>query len=82
MILQFMLQNISRVLGFGACTGLVVTVVVARVYRTFLYGIADCDPILMSAAFAIVVLSALAAALLPAWRAARLGPASALRLGV
>ena len=82
MILQFMLQDISSVIGFGACVGLVVTVVVARVYRAFLYGIADFDPLLMSAALAIVVLFALAAALQPAWRAARLEPGSVLRLSV
>jgi putative ABC transport system permease protein len=82
MILQFMLQDISSVIGFGACVGLVVTFVVARVYRAFLYGIAEFDPLLMSAALAIVVLSALAAALLPAWRAARLEPGAVLRLAV
>ena len=82
MILQLMLQDISSVIGFGACVGLVVTFVVARVYRAFLYGIAELDPLLMSAALAIVVMFALAAALLPAWRAARLEPGSVLRLGV
>ncbi|PYV13137.1 MAG: hypothetical protein DMG07_15375 [Acidobacteria bacterium] len=81
MVLRFMLRDISRVIGFGACVGLVVTVLVARVYRAFLYGMAEFEPLLMSAALAIVALFALAAALLPAWRAARLEPGSVLRLG-
>jgi ubiquinone/menaquinone biosynthesis C-methylase UbiE len=42
MILQFMLQDISRVVGFGAW-GCLVTVVVAHVHRAFLYGISEWD---------------------------------------
>jgi predicted permease len=80
-ILQFMLKDVARVFGLGACVGLVVTDVVARVYRALLYGIAEFEPLLMSASLAIVVVFALAAALLPAWRAAHLEPGSVLRLG-
>jgi ABC-type antimicrobial peptide transport system permease subunit len=76
-----MLKDVARVFGIGACLGWVVTLVVARVFNAFLYGIADFEPLLLSAALAIVLLFALAAALLPAYRAARLEPGSVLRLG-
>ncbi len=67
--------------GFGAGAGLVISLVVARVYRAFLFGVKDFEPFLMSAALAIVILPAIAAALLPAWRATRLDPGSVLRGG-
>lgn len=75
-----MLKDIARVIGLGACVGMVIAVIVTRVYRAFLFGMTEFEPLLMSAALAIVILFALAAALLPAWRAARLEPASVLRL--
>ena len=61
-------------------SGLVVTFVVARVYHAFLYGMADFEPLLLSAAVAIVLLFAIIAAFVPAWRAARLEPGVVLRL--
>jgi putative ABC transport system permease protein len=75
-----MLEDLARVIGLGARAGLVVTIAVARLYRVFPYGIAEFEPLLMSASLAIVLLFALAAALLPAWRASRLDPGSVLRL--
>jgi len=80
-ILQFMLKDLGRVIGLGACAGLVATVVLARLYRTFLYGMTEFEPWLLSAAPAIVALFALAAALVPAWRATRLDSTLAFRLG-
>ncbi len=79
--LALMLKVILRVTGFGAGAGLAVILVVARVYRSFLFGVTDFEPSLISAALAIVILFALAAALVPAWRASRLDPGSVLRGG-
>jgi putative ABC transport system permease protein len=79
-ILQSMLKDAAGIIGVGACGGIVVTVLAAPVYRSFLYGIAQFEPMLMSASVGIVVLSALMAALVPAWRATRVDPGSVLRL--
>jgi predicted permease len=78
-IVRFMLRDVSFVLVLGASVGLFLAVVIARVYGAFLYGTAEFEPILISAAAAIVALFALLAALLPAWRAAGLDPGSVLR---
>ena len=56
-------------------------IVVSRLYRAFLFGVAEFEPMLMSASLAIVALFTFAAALLPALRAARLEPGLVLRLG-
>ena len=81
LILRLMLKDIVRVAGFGAGIGLAVSLAVVRIYRAFLFGVTDFEPSLMSAALAIVILFAVAAALLPAWRASRLDPVSVLRDG-
>jgi predicted permease len=80
-ILNLMLKDIVRVAGFGAGVGLVVSLMVVRVYRSFLFGVTDFEPTLSSAALVLVILFAVAAALLPAWRASRLDPGSVLRDG-
>ena len=49
-ILQFILNDFARVIAFGESVRLVVTVAVACIYRAFLYGIAELEPLLMSAA--------------------------------
>jgi ABC-type antimicrobial peptide transport system permease subunit len=80
-ILLFLLKDVARIFGIGAGLGWVATLAVARVYHVFLYGIADLEPLLFSAALAIVLLSALVAALAPAWRATYLKPGEVLRDG-
>ncbi len=49
-ILQFILKDFARVIAFGASVRLLVTVAIARIYRASLYGIAEFEPLLMSAA--------------------------------
>ena len=46
---------------------------------SFLYGVKPTDPTTMVMSAAVLALVAVAAAMLPAWRAARLDPVSALR---
>jgi len=80
-ILRLMLKDILLVASFGAGAGLAATLVISRFYRALLFGVSDFEPALMTAALVIVILFALAAAVLPAWRASRLDSRSALRGG-
>ncbi|MEO7042009.1 MAG: hypothetical protein ABI035_07100 [Gemmatimonadaceae bacterium] len=59
--------------------GVLLTLGVTRLVAAFLYGVKATDPATMVLSGAVLATVALAAAMLPAWRAARLDPVSALR---
>jgi len=63
----------------GLAIGLPGAVVLARFMRTLLYGVQPADPGTLASVAALTVVTALIAAMLPAWRAARIDPLSALR---
>jgi len=52
---------------------------VTRVVATFLYGVEPNDPATLALATFTLATVAIGAALIPAWRAARLNPMTALR---
>ena len=64
----------------GLVTGLVAAVLIARTLRSVLYGIAPTDPISLAVVVVVLVVTALLASYLPARRAARLDPSTALRV--
>jgi len=81
---KLLFQVIRRGAGLvaaGAGLGTVAAVALARLMSAFLYGVRAVDP--MSLAFAALALLAIGvtAALVPAWRASRLDPATVLREG-
>ena len=61
--------------------GLVLAVLVTRFLQRLLFGITHLDPLTFGAVIVVLVLSATLAAFLPAQRAAKLDPATALREG-
>lgn len=63
----------------GAALGMVAAYAVTRLLAAQLYGVSATDPASFATATALVLASAVAAALVPAWRAARTDPISALR---
>lgn len=63
----------------GAVLGIAAAIPAARWIRTLLFNVAPADALSFSAAAAFVLLVSVAAAVLPAARAARVEPASALR---
>jgi ABC-type antimicrobial peptide transport system permease subunit len=69
----------ARPVGIGVVLGLAFGAAAARLLQSFLYGIPAADPVTFSGATALLVLCALAAAWLPARRAARIDPMAALR---
>ena len=64
----------------GGAVGIVVALGLGRVIQSLLFGVAPTDPVSFVASGAFVVLIAVLAALVPARRAVRVQPASALRL--
>jgi putative ABC transport system permease protein len=64
----------------GAAIGVAVSLAASRLMGTLLYDVAPTDVLSFTAAAGAVLCIATVAALVPAWRAARLNPLTALRL--
>ena len=65
--------------GLGVAAGLAIALAASRLASSLLYGIAPHDPVSYAAGAAVLLLAAVAAGLLPALRAARVDPVTALR---
>jgi predicted permease len=65
--------------SIGVAAGLLIALGASRLASTLLYGIAPHDPVSYAAAAALLLLAAVAAGWLPALRAARVDPVTALR---
>jgi ABC-type antimicrobial peptide transport system permease subunit len=63
----------------GIVLGIPLSLLAARVFSGFLYGLSPADPLTVVAAAAMLLLIAAVAALVPALRAATIDPMSALR---
>jgi putative ABC transport system permease protein len=68
-----------RVIVVGIATGVVLAMVGGRLVSSLLYGVQPTDPSAMLLAVATLLLVAIVAAVIPAWRAARVDPVTALR---
>jgi ABC-type antimicrobial peptide transport system permease subunit len=78
-ILQGVLGDGLRRTAWGIAIGLAAALASARTFRSLLYGVEAYDPWTYAAVVLVLVAVTLAACALPAWRAARLDPARALR---
>ena len=65
--------------GFGLIAGLLAAWPAGRAVRSFLFGVKPLDPFSLAATAALLLLVCAAAAAAPAWRAAQVDPAEALR---
>ena len=65
----------------GLAIGLTGGVVLMRTFRTMLFGVAPADPITLSIVGVGLLATALAACAIPALRASRVSPVTALRIG-
>jgi ABC-type antimicrobial peptide transport system permease subunit len=63
----------------GAFCGLALSLMIARILATVLYGVSPTDVVSFTAALALVMTIVLVASLIPAWRASRTDPIAALR---
>jgi predicted permease len=65
--------------AIGVAVGGCVALASAHLVRDLLYKVSPRDPVALGAAFLVMMIAALAACLVPAWRATRIDPVRALR---
>jgi putative ABC transport system permease protein len=78
-VLRLVLQEASLLLLAGLVVGTALAIAVGRTVSSLLYGLKSGDPVTLGLAVVLLASVSLAASLIPALRAARLDPMSALR---
>lgn len=78
-ILRLVIREGCLLTGLGAAFGLAGAIAVTRALRGLLYGVTPLDGLTIASVVALVAAVALVAVGSPAWRAARVDPATALR---
>lgn len=78
-ILGLMLGDSARLIGLGLLAGLLGSLVTARGIAALLYGVSPTDPLTLAGTTLLLALVALVACCVPAARAMRIDPLSALR---
>jgi putative ABC transport system permease protein len=63
----------------GAAAGMVLAALSGRMIAAFLFGVEPLDPLTFVGVPVVILLTALAAAAAPAWRATRINPVEAFR---
>jgi putative ABC transport system permease protein len=78
-VVTLVLSSVAWVIGAGAVAGLAASYLMGRLIASMLFGVRPGDPVTYVAVAMLLLLGALASAIGPAWRAARVEPALALR---
>jgi len=78
-VMWLVIEGALRLLGFGLLLGLPAAWAASRLVTTMLWGLTANDPRTIAAAIALLVLAGLLAGWIPARRAARIDPMTALR---
>jgi putative ABC transport system permease protein len=78
-VIRLVLLEACTICGFGLALGLPTAALLGRSMRRLLYGVDPLDPATLVSVALIVIATALTAAMVPAWRAANVGPLDALR---
>jgi putative ABC transport system permease protein len=78
-ILGAILRHAAALACAGIAAGLALSLLLVRLVASMLAGVHPVDPLSISAAGLLLLLTALAAAAAPAWRATHVDPAEALR---
>jgi putative ABC transport system permease protein len=78
-ILCTVLQHAAKLACCGIAAGLVLSLIFARMVASMLVGVRPMDPVSLGLASSLLLLTALAAALAPGWRATHVDPMAALR---
>ena len=78
-LLRMVFGEVGRLALLGVALGALGALGASRIVESFLYGVSATDPLTLALAAATLVLVALVAGIVPAWRVARLDPVTALR---
>jgi predicted permease len=78
-VLSLVMGGAVRVIVAGALAGLVLSYVMGRLIATMLFGVQPGDPVTYASVALVLAAGAFVSAVGPAWRAARVEPATALR---
>jgi putative ABC transport system permease protein len=78
-VLRLVARSAVRVVAGGALIGLALSAVVGRLLATMLFGVQPLDVMTFAAVTIVLAITATVAIAAPAWRAARIDPAVALR---
>ncbi|HKH92951.1 MAG TPA: ABC transporter permease [Gemmatimonadaceae bacterium] len=78
-VMRLVLGEAGRLVAAGVMVGGAIAYLATRWVTPFLFGVSPLDPVTWALATAILAGAALAAAALPAWRAATLDPMSSIR---
>ena len=78
-VLRSVLRQSAIVVGIGSAAGVPAAMLLSRPLAGLLYGVTASDPRVLASAAGCLFLVAMAAAAVPAWRAARVDPLVALR---
>ena len=78
-VIRLVLGEVTRIVAIGVALGAVAALLTTRWVEAFLYGLTPSDPTTIIGSAVVLSVVALAAGALPAWRAARVDPISALR---
>jgi predicted permease len=79
-VMKMILRQAAMLLAFGVVAGLALALSSSRLLESFLYGVRRFDPLAFALAPTVLVLCGVAAALVPARRAASIDPMRALRM--
>jgi predicted lysophospholipase L1 biosynthesis ABC-type transport system permease subunit len=78
-VLLMVLAEVLRLGGWGIAIAVPLWALAGRLLRSLLFGVTEHDPWTLALALAIVITVAAAAGFIPAWRASRIDPNSAIR---
>jgi ABC-type antimicrobial peptide transport system permease subunit len=78
-VVRLVLASAARVIAAGAIAGLLLAIALGRLLTTMLFGVEPLDPLTFAGVTLLVVVTAALSMAGPAWRAARIDPAEALR---
>lgn len=79
-IVRLVIGDALRLAGFGVIAGIAVALPLTRLLRVLLFGVTATDPVTFLSVSASLLLVAVAACYVPAWRAIKVEPVEALRI--
>jgi putative ABC transport system permease protein len=78
-VMSLVFRDAGVMIATGAIAGIALAVFASRLIAAFLFGVDPLDPLTFVAVPVVILLTAIAAAAIPAWRASRIDPAVAFR---